>query len=72
MNFIYRKNYEKCLDDGCRRDLTSSTAHNMLWSAVRVSPPSALIQSSSLIFAGPPQSVGKFGERIIRERLQHP
>src|SRR6202158_2876448 len=39
MYFLYLKNYEKCLDGDWRRDLTSPLAHNMLWSAFRVSPP---------------------------------
>ena len=38
MNFLYQKNYEKYLDAGCRRAVTSSSAHNMLWSVVSTSP----------------------------------
>ena len=38
MYFLYQKNYEKSLDGRRHHVLTSPSAHNMLWSAVRVIP----------------------------------
>ena len=49
--------------------LTSSSAHNMLCSAVRHSPPSFVIQLAKNIFAGPRHLCSVFSSRIIRERL---
>jgi hypothetical protein len=37
-NILYIQNYEKSLDDDRSRALPSPSAHNMLWSAVRVVP----------------------------------
>ena len=71
MYFLYRKNYEKCLDGDCRGDLTSPLAHNMLWSAFHVSPPSSVIQiqNLSLYFRGAAAILcSMFSLRIIRER----
>jgi hypothetical protein len=50
MNFLYEKNYEKYLDDGRRGAVPSSSAHNMLWSAVGASPPSSVI-SVAVVFS---------------------